>query len=69
MREERRALWEEFKGTRCQCGQLKKAFKSFCWDCYRALPKAKQQALFQRFGAGYEQAYEAALETLGCGTK
>jgi cation transport regulator ChaB len=32
--------------------------------CYRSLPKAMQDALWRRFGAGYEEAFIAAQKWL-----
>ena len=48
----------------CHCGRPKKPRMSFCFSCYRSLPRDMQRALYQRFGEGYEEAYEAAVEWL-----
>lgn len=48
----------------CACGAKKRPKKSHCRRCYFALPPQMRQALYQRFGEGYEEAYEASLELL-----
>lgn len=51
----------EFRSEECQCGRTKQTRRSFCYQCYASLPPVKQKALFQKFGQGYEQAYDDAL--------
>jgi len=48
----------------CHCGKGKKPRRSLCYSCYRSLPRDFQHALWSRFGHGYEEAYEAAVEWL-----
>lgn len=60
----RAGIWDELRGVRCQCGRLKQAFHAFCWECYTGLPQFRRVALYQRMGAGLEEAYEAALDEL-----
>ena len=54
-------LVRELVGTACRCGKKKSARQTFCRACYFSLPKAMQQALYNRIGHGYEQAYAAAV--------
>lgn len=51
----------EFRSEECQCGRTKQPLRAFCYQCYSSLPPAKQEALYQKFGQGYEQAYDDAL--------
>ena len=55
---------EEFRSEECFCGREKRPKHSFCFSCYKKLPKEMQRALWRHFGRGYEQAYEAAHEYL-----
>jgi len=48
----------------CVCGNTKKTKKSFCYSCYKKLPRDLQTDLYSRMGAGYEQAYDAAVKYL-----
>lgn len=47
------------------CGGHKKPAQSLCVKDYRRLPKARQQALYNRIGEGYEQAMTDAFNVLG----
>jgi len=38
--------------------------KTFCLECYRALPPLKRMALYCRMGDGYEDAYASAVKFL-----
>ena len=61
-----RAL-REFESTNCPvegCGAAKARGQSFCSRCYFSLPKEMRDALYQRFGSGYEEAHEDAREFL-----
>lgn len=60
----RQELLDELMGIRCQCGRMKRSKQTFCLKCYRALPLEMQRALYRRFGAGYEEAYAAAVREL-----
>jgi len=55
---------KELKSDECRCGRTKKPGRSFCYFCYRKLPRSLQQDLYNRIGSGYEQAYEAACRYL-----
>lgn len=57
-------LVQELKGLVCRCGAPKNAAHTFCGKCYFALPLNRRQALYQRIGEGYEEAYAAALAVL-----
>lgn len=57
-------LIAELKGLRCRCGRVKKPGQTFCRQCYAVLSKDQGRALYRRVGAGYEQAYEAAVRAL-----
>ena len=48
----------------CHCENEKKEGYSFCYSCYKALPRDMQKDLFQTMGDGYEEAYEAAVNYL-----
>ena len=48
----------------CVCGNNKKPKKSFCYQCYKKLPRDLQIDLYSRMGDGYEQAYDAAIKYL-----
>lgn len=62
--EDAKFLLEELKGEECQCGKYKKSGNSFCYGCYSSLPNNLQRSLYRRFGNGYEEAYEEAIEHL-----
>ena len=51
-------------GTCPACNKPKTAMKTFCYPCYRRLPRAKQDALYQLVGEGYEQAFADAMQHL-----
>jgi len=54
-------LLKELKSNECACGSYKKEGNSFCYKCYSGLPDDMQKALYQRFGNGYEIAYDDAI--------
>jgi len=54
-------LLKELKSNECACGKYKKEGMSFCYNCYQGLPDDMQKALYNRFGLGYEQAYDDAV--------
>lgn len=64
--EQRDRIWyiKEFKGNECTCGQTKRSRSSFCYACFKSLPRTYQMALYQKMGDGYEEAYEDAVEWL-----
>ena len=51
---------QELNSEECRCGSWKKKRMSFCYICYRKLPKDTQKELYQRMGVGYEEAYDDA---------
>jgi hypothetical protein len=58
-------ILRDFVGCKCSvCGAWKGKNNGFCVRCYRSLPKAMQDALWRRFGAGYEEAFIAAQKWL-----
>ena len=59
-----RELLDELRGKTCRCGRAKRPMQSFCWQCYSALSLPTQNALYRRFGNGYEEAYAAAVAEL-----
>lgn len=51
-----------FTARKCEaCGGKKRPFTAFCPWCYRELPAALKNSLWQRFGSGFEQAYMGCL--------
>jgi hypothetical protein len=62
---ERRSILEDFLGDTCSgCSGKKKPKMSHCRNCYYALPRHMQLALYRRFGAGYEEAFEESTKFL-----
>ena len=46
----------------CAACQRPKALKmAFCANCFKSLPYELRQALYRRFGEGFEAAYDGAL--------
>lgn len=64
--EQKDRLWyvKEYKGNECACGKTKRERTAFCYPCFQQLPRTYQMALYQDIGAGYEEAYEDAVEWL-----
>ena len=54
----------ELVSEECQCGRTKKRGMSFCYTCWKLLPRDIQRALYARIGNGYEEAYEEAVQCL-----
>jgi hypothetical protein len=55
-------IFAAFSGTACQgCGGVKRRHNAFCKKCYAQLPMKLKNALWQRFGSGFEQAYMGSL--------
>lgn len=46
------------------CAGWKQSQRSHCRRCYYALPVEMRQALYNRFGFGYEEAFETSLRYL-----
>lgn len=60
-----REIFTSFSGQSCPgCLGWKEKRMAFCVGCYSNLPKHMQKALFRRFGSGFEEAHEAALNWL-----
>ena len=57
-------LLVELLAKKCRCGREKQARNTFCNNCYYKLPSEIKKALYKRFGDGYEQAYDAAVQFL-----
>lgn len=57
-------LLQELLSEECQCGDYKKKGNSFCYNCFSSLPNYVQKGLYRRFGNGYEEIYEEAIEYL-----
>ncbi len=51
---------KELMSNECACHKRKRASHSFCYNCYRALPKEMKGPLWRKIGQGYEAAYEEA---------
>jgi hypothetical protein len=62
---DKQTILEDFLGSVCSgCGGKKKPKMSHCRNCYYALPQQMRLALYRRFGAGYEQAFEESKKFL-----
>ena len=58
----RQQIWDVFTGRKCPvCRSLKAPNTAFCRNCYRSLPNTLKNALWKRFGEGFEGAYESGL--------
>jgi hypothetical protein len=58
-------ITRSFRSTTCPCcGRMKQSSNAFCYKCFKSLPPSLQQALYQRFGEGYEEAFAVALAAL-----
>lgn len=63
--ERRLAILRGLGSLECEaCGGRKRPKQSHCRDCFFALPAELRRALYRRFGAGYEEAYEESLKFL-----
>jgi tRNA(Ile2) C34 agmatinyltransferase TiaS len=61
-----RRLVNSLRSDTCPaCGGYKRGAISVCPKCWRGLPKAKQQRMYDRIGEGYQEAMIAALRHLG----
>jgi hypothetical protein len=64
-RQRRLEILDSLGSTTCEaCGGKKSRGKSHCRDCYFLLPPRLRNALYRRFGEGYEEAYEESLKFL-----
>lgn len=57
-------LVQELEGTACRCGSKKASMQTFCKKDYYRLSLKQRQALYNRLGDGYEEAYADAIKTL-----
>ena len=57
-------LRDELESKRCRCLKKKVAGQTFCKACYYALPEQMQKDLYKKIMAGYEEAYQAAVDFL-----
>ncbi len=55
-------ILRELALAKCFCGAKKVTQQTFCRAHYNALPGRLRSMLYQRFGAGYEEAYTEARE-------
>ena len=57
-----RRLVQSLRSAECPaCAGSKKSGMSFCYACYRDLPKGMARALYKRVGQGYEAAFDTAV--------
>lgn len=60
-----RQLLQSIQGDTCPaCGKFKDSGKTVCRRCYFDLPSALRNALYDRIGKGYEEAFENAMSHL-----
>lgn len=45
--ENKRDAFTELESTKCFCGKRKGSGKSFCWNCWRILPRSLQNRLYE----------------------
>jgi hypothetical protein len=57
-------MLDVLRSRECYCGGAKKVMSAFCKRDFYALPYAKREGCFKRFGVGYEEAYRGCLEWL-----
>lgn len=50
--------------AKLNCDHVIFSKKSFCYKCFKNLPRDLQNDLYLRMGDGYEQAYDAAVKVL-----
>lgn len=54
-------IMDILSSTDCYCGNVKRAFKPLCLDCFNRLPRGNRERLWRRFGQGFEAAYTDSL--------
>ena len=64
MPNDKRFYLNELKGEQCWCEKPKKKWYSFCYSCFKKLPRDLQQKLYRKIGDGYEKAYDQAVQFL-----
>jgi hypothetical protein len=63
-------LLRDLLGVVCfACGKRKGCGKSLCRNCFFSLPVPARNALYNRMGEGYEEAYADALRLLPGGSR
>ena len=55
---------EALKSNECRCGRRKQAGRAVCYKCWVKLPEGLRRPLYNRIGAGFEEAYEEACKYL-----
>lgn len=61
-----RDLVRSLRGRLCPaCGSVKRARQTLCPSCWSKLPPSFREPLYDRVGAGYEEAFAAAMRNLG----
>jgi len=55
---------KELRSNECFCGRPKKPGKSFCFLCYKSLPRDMQRDLWRHIGDGYGDVYDRAVKWL-----
>ena len=55
---------DRLRSLKCRCDNKKRYAESFCYSCYKALPKDLRSALYNGLTEGYERAYESAVTWL-----
>lgn len=51
----------ELESNACACGRFKREKMSLCYKCYGQLPRELKRRLYDKVGAGYEEALEESL--------
>ena len=64
MEKDQEFYWGVLGSNGCACGRHKDKGKSVCYGCFKLLPPGIRQGLYLQMGAGYEEAYEEAVEFL-----
>lgn len=57
-------LLQQLQSDKCRCGRAKARRRTFCEECYFALPRALRFPLYRALGQGYAEAVAAAEESL-----
>lgn len=64
--QEIKTLGRSLRSNLCPaCGGRKRARQSFCRTCFGHLTPTTKAGLYQRFGEGYEDEFDRALDELG----
>jgi hypothetical protein len=54
----------ELRSEECTCGRPKRPGFAFCYECFQSLSPTTRRSLYQKIGAGYEDAFDAAVQEL-----